>query len=235
MLATLSLLALAGSVTANAPDPLKSDVWGSDYTGTYRYTSAFDDHGWMKPAVNSANAAIGHATRLMEDGHIADLRNPDFHVTTSASANGTVDLKDSPNVSCNGIYSWVACADAYSDETFRLWFSTYWCWRDNDSANKTCHGNDPASWRTFDMQTVALNEMGHVNRLSHHIPTTSHDVQGSATYDDAVVQAISDPYSHIFGVRHSLAWADRDALMNPYGWRDDYGCAPPPCSFGPAP
>jgi len=147
-------------------------------------------------------------------------------VTPSSSANGVVS-RGSNATSCNGGQTlWGACAQ-YSPSrlTWSVQFATEWCWTDGTSTSCT---NKP----TYDIESVALNEMGHVATLAHHSPTTSHDVQGAKTYGESVVQYVPDPFSHVFGVRRSLGLADTGALHARYG-TDPSGCYPPPCAYSP--
>ena len=204
IVALLAGVILATSVPATASahnDPyIGSWQWPTDYVGTYRFDSTFSI-GWMRSAVSRAETTIGHQ----------DSRNPDFHTTTSSSANGVVSLRSNGN-SCNGsVYPWGACAQySPANLTWTLWFASQWCWTDGASTSCT---DAPR----YDVESVALNEMGHVNTLAHHPPTTSHDVQGSTTYGESVVQFVPDPASHVFGVRRSLGVADHGALHARYG------------------
>lgn len=184
------------NVFANAADPTKSGVWPLDFVGTYWFHDM--STGWMRTAVNAASTSIGHI----------DARNPDFHVSTSSSATGDVHFWPASQNSCDGSTTWTGCADAYTNRTFRLWLSSERCW--TDGTNSTCT-NRPR----YDVQTVALNEFGHVNRLGHHLPEATHDVD-AASYADAVVQAYPDPVGHPFGTRRAFQWADHDALHRLY-------------------
>lgn len=210
-LGALLMTASVGNVQAAAPDPLKSALWPLDYVGSY-YFYAEMSAGWMRTAINAANTTIGHRS----------TRNPDFHPTTSSSAKGKIRYRAASQNSCDGSFTWTACADAYSDFTWRLWLSSEKCW--TDGSNNTC-----SSGTKYDVQTVALNEMGHINRLSHHLPTTRHD--DNPDYDDAVVQLIPDPVgsTHPFGVNRAIRWADHAALYSRYG---PDPCTTPPCPLG---
>lgn len=193
VIASLLLLSSAPArARANLSDPRYSNVWGLDFGGTYYFHGNEFPAAWMKSAINRANATIGHG----------DARNPDFHVTTSTSANGVVHYMSSATNDCDLVYNWRGCADAYPDRTFRLWLASNACW--TDGTNSTCGGT------RYDVETVALNEMGHVNRLGHHV---------NPDYADAVVQADVYPYgsSTGFGTNRALRWADHQALHALYG------------------
>lgn len=214
------VLAVSVPATASAHNDgyLGSWQWPTDYVGTYRFDAGFSS-SWMQSAFSRAVTTIGHQ----------DSRNPDFEVTTASSANGVVSLRSNESTcGLNGPIHWGACAQySPSNLTWTVWLATQWCWTDGTSTSCT---DTPR----YDVESVALNELGHVATLAHHLPTTSHDVQGAATYGESVVQAVPDPFSHVFGVRRSLGLADTGALHARYG-TDPSGCYPPPCPFSPQP
>lgn len=208
--AVMALLWLThpGAVDGAARDPyLGSWKWPNAYVGTYHYHPGMTLL-WMKQAATRANATIGHSA----------YQNPDFHVTSSESTTGYIDQVSNGN-SCFGKVGWVGCAYYDSSPTWYVWLASQVCWTDGTNS-------EPCSGTKFDVETVTLNEMGHVSTLGHHLPETSHDVQGNATYDDAVVQAVPDPWGHPFGSNRALRWADTSALSARYG-RDP--CTVPPC------
>lgn len=213
VLATVMLTRLLepGPALSAANDPyLGTWKWPTAFGGTYHYHAPFT-RSWMQSAVNRANATIGHS----------DYQNPDFHLTTSSSTNGSVELLSNTN-SCAGSFGWTACATySPSAQTWNLWFATQRCW--SDGTNQTCSDEVP-----YDVETVALNEMGHVNTLAHHVPAVQHYEAGS-NYDDAVVQKYADPVGHPFGTNRALRWADLGAL------RARYGSDPCPCPQGAEP
>lgn len=216
--AALLLSVLPSVARGGAPDPLKTDIWGKSFIGTYRF-AANVTVGWMKSAISRAVATISNTS----------YANPNFRLTSGSSANGTIQYVSSVQgapgaLSCDGSWNWKGCGDAFSDKTFRVWLASNYCW--TDGASSTCTGTK------YDAETVALNEMGHVNRLSHHLPTTPHDT--NATYGDAVVQAIPDPVGsgHPFGTNRYLRSADQAALHALYGHDP---CTLPPCPVGPTP
>jgi hypothetical protein len=213
-LSVMLLALLPGIGFANAPDPYQGTwQWPRDFIGTYKYASSFGGYDWMKQAVDRANTTIGHWGRV---------ENPDFHRDPSdPSPNGVVSLLPRASSCFGNISTWDGCAHYSSNTlTWTLWFATEDCWTDGNT--RSCSDSPP-----YDVETVALNELGHVNTLAHHPPMTSHDAQGPGTYLDAVVQAVPDPAGHAYGVRRSLAWADSQALGDRYELDP---CYPPPCS-----
>lgn len=207
-------LAVAASgvlpASANLPDPYTGTwKWPLNYVGTYRYDSTFG-LTWMRNEANAAQPKIGHTA----------YQNPDFHVTTSTSANGTLKMANSNLVSCFGSYNWLGCA-AYDPSTLK-WSVTLAthdsvvrgnnvCWT-NDGAYATCSDHPQ-----YDVWTVVLNEMGHVSTLGHHV---------NPDYADAVVQASPRFKGEADWKMRDLRSADLQALSNRYG-RDP--CTIPPC------
>ncbi|MBY0397892.1 MAG: hypothetical protein K2X91_15675 [Thermoleophilia bacterium] len=217
--AGLALLLVVGSAAptpaaAAAPDPpleqLGGWTWPPGFTGTWRFGS-FPTTSWMRTAVTSAVNAASH-TRY---------RNPDFESTTSASANVTVEYKDSSlseNYCTPGIYNWVGCAKTGISApfmTWQVWLASNRCWT-NGAGGRTCASDTGA----FDLQTVTLNEMGHVNVLAHHV---------NPAYADAVVQADPVPYPNTNWQMRTFRWADGGGLSLLYG---SDPCTTPPCPLG---
>lgn len=106
--------------------------------------------------------------------------------------------------------------------TWIVWLQGNVCW--TDGTNNTC-----TTGSRYDVQTVMLNELGHVNTLAHHLPEKGHET--NPDYDDAVVQAAPDPVGagHPFAFNRSLRWADIGALRARYGADP---CTYPPCPQG---
>ncbi|MBI2776341.1 MAG: hypothetical protein HYX57_03600 [Chloroflexi bacterium] len=216
---------LAPGVAANANDPLNAGVWGANFRGTYQWGPNLTV-GWMRSQASAAIATIGHTL----------YRNPDFELTTSSSANGIVDMKDNHSTPCPDAdpghthIEWLACADPNPDRTWFVWLTNIGvsdspdrCWWDGStSANRTCSGFTPSEVDTYDVQSVVLNEMGHVNTLGHHV---------NPDYGDAVVQLDPVHYNHTFWKNRTLRSADLGALLARYG----NDCQTPPCPSGPEP
>lgn len=209
---------LAPGVRANANDPLNLPaIWPFGFSGTYRWGPGFTS-SWMRTQESAAISTIGHTA----------YRNPDFHLTTSSSANGVVDMKNAHTTSCpdghaHDHFGWLACADPATDRTWFVWLTNLgtsddpdWCWWDGaTSANRTCSPT-PSQVNTYDVQTVVLNEMGHVNELGHH---------ANPEYLDAVVQLNSVAYAGTYWKNRALRSADLGALKTRYG----VDPCPPPC------
>jgi hypothetical protein len=196
-----------GPATAADYDPvLLGWTWPAGYTGSWRFGS-FPTTAWMRTAVTNAVTTISHSP----------YRNPDFEYTTGTSANVTVEYVDPSLNACPGLYpyTWIGCAKTSATSpftTWRVWLASNRCWT-NGSGGRTCASDTGA----FDVETLTLNEMGHVNILAHHV---------NPAYSDAVVQAVPTSYPNTDWQMRSLRWADTGRLNLLYG-RDP--CTTPPC------
>ena len=198
-----------GPAAAADYDPaLLGWAWPAGTTGTWRFGS-FPTTSWMRTAVTNAVNTISHSP----------YRNPDFEYTTGSSANVTVEYVNSSATPCTtGVYNWKGCARTTATSPFAtwwVWLASNSCWT-NGSGGRTC-GSDAGA---LDVETVTLNEMGHVNILGHH---------ANPAYSDAVVQAAPVSYPNANWQMRTLRWADTGRLNLLYG-RDP--CTTPPCPLG---
>jgi len=179
-------------------------TWPRGTFGTWRFGS-FPATAWMRTAVTNALTTASHTI----------YANPDFEYTTGTSANVTVEYLNSSATSCTtGVYNWVGCAKTSATSpftTWRVWLASNRCWT-NGAGGRTCTSDTGA----FDVETVTLNEMGHVNILAHHV---------NPAYSDAVVQAGPVSYPNTNWQMRSFRWADLGRLLLLYGG----DCATPPC------
>ena len=201
--AGLALLLAVGSAAptpaaAAANDPvLLGWTWPVNTYGTWRFGS-FPATSWMRTGVSNAVYTISRAP----------YRNPYFTLTTGTSANVTVEYLDSSVTSCPGAvpYNWVGCAKTTATSPFTTWWvrlASNRCWT-NGAGGRTC-GSDTGA---FDVETVTLNEMGHVNNLAHHV---------NPAYADAVVQGVPTSYPNTNWQMRTLRWADNGRLYLLYG------------------
>lgn len=210
------LLVAIGSVApapaaGAAADPLLDLgwTWPRGTQGTWRFGS-FPSTGWMRTAVTTAINATSHTS----------YSNPDFEFTAGASANVTVEYRDG-GTSCAGRTGWVACAKTGVNSPFTtwwVWLASNRCWT-NGAGGRTC-GSDTGA---FDVSTVTVNEMGHVNFLAHHV---------NPAYADAVVQKDPTAYPNANWQMRSFRWADNGRLNLLYG-KDP--CTLPGCPQGAVP
>jgi hypothetical protein len=211
VLAIASLTSQAGPAAADAADPTLDFgwTWPQDYVGTYRFDAGYPTASCMRSAASTAVNTISHSP----------YRNPDFNLTTSTSANVHLQFLSSASYSCAGYgYYWVGCAVTSLYSPFTTWWvrlASNYCWT-NGAGGRTC-GSDSGA---YDVQTVTLNEMGHVSFLDHHV---------NPDYGDAVVQAYPVAYPNTYWSMRYLRWADNTTLNALYGVDE---CHTPPCPEG---
>ncbi len=97
-----------------------------------------------------------------------------------------------------------------------------------NAANRTCSAYPPSQVDTYDVRTVVLNEMGHVNTLGHHVNSTT----DPADRGKAVVQLIPVHYNDAYWKLWSLWTWDIGALITRFGMDT---CTTPPCPLGAQP
>lgn len=165
------LVALAAPVSAASPDPTIPPAWPLDTKLTYTWAASAVPPTAMKAAVNAA--ATDATTSRGSHGPT--------YTYSSSGANG-VSYGTSNPCGVNGL----ACfsrdpAGGYWHLWFREnghrydWGTLSWC---------EMTGSPTGCFRA---ETIALDELGHVDGLDHHV-----NLSGDADYADAVVQA----YSH---------------------------------------
>ncbi len=176
--AVLVLIVTTGTALAATPDPTLSPAWPQGATLTYRWASGAVPPTAMQTAVT---AAAGDATRTRASAAPA-------YAYSSSAANG-VSYGTSNPCGVNGL----ACfsrnpAGGYWHLWFREnghrydWGTLGWC---------EMTGSPNGCYRA---ETIALDELGHVDGLDHHV-----NLPNDADYADAVVQA----YSH---ARPQVGW-----------------------------
>lgn len=198
----------AGIASGNAADPFMDFgwKWSKGYVGTFRYDSSFPTTTWMRQA---ATASVNHISH-------SPYQNPDFNITTSSTANVHLQFLNGDTTSCAGSFGWVGCAKTTLNSPFTTWWvilASNRCWTNGTSSTCTTSSR-------FDVQTVTLNEMGHVSFLGHHV---------NPDYSDAVVQAQPVAYPNTNWSMRTLRQMDNARLGNLYGLDP---CTVPPCPEG---
>jgi hypothetical protein len=165
---------------------------------------------WMR---NEASAAVDVVSNSV-------IRNPDFNLTTSSSANVNIGMRNSSTGYCGGKYlGWVACAEVRGSWT--VWYvdlASNRCWM-NGGVYRTC-----STTSTFDVWTIILAEMLHANTLDHHV---------NPDRSDAVSQLNPIAYPNSGWQDRALRWADSDALFARFGSSSCTTSATAPGEVGP--
>jgi hypothetical protein len=202
--ATVLAMGVAGTALAATPDPTLGSPWPLDTGLTYAWTSGSVPPAAMKTAVNTAASEVTSTKRS---------RGPSF-TYSSGAANGVSYGTDNP-CGINGL----ACfrrdpGSGYWHLWFREnghrydWGSLSWC--EMTGSPSGC----------FEAETIALDELGHVSGLDHHV-----NLPDDSDYLDAVVQTYSHARPQVGWSVNSFGRCDVAALQQVYdvaSWTTPY-------------
>jgi len=163
----------AGIAAAHGPDPtVGGSPWTPDQTVTYQWRAGQVPPDWMALPIN---AAAGDATSTRAS------RAASFVKTAGTSAS-LVAYGEPTGCSSAGI----ACFDrSGAPMSFKMWFRAHGFVFDWGTL-RWCQGQSTFTNGCFDVETIALDEFGHVDGLGHHV-----NLADGSDYLDAVVQALS--------------------------------------------
>lgn len=201
-IAALAALTLAiGPATAHGPDPTVDGAnWGQDQTVTYQWRTGQIPPSWMGPAIN---AAAGDASLTR------NARAATFAKTASSSAS-LIGYGEPTGCTSAGI----ACFDRSGAPTsFKMWFRAQGHVFDWGSL-RWCQGLSTFANGCFDVENIALDEFGHVDRLGHHV-----NFSNGSDYLDAVVQTVSHARPGVGWQVHAFAPCDTARLQLIYDRR----------------
>lgn len=203
-IATVALLASAGTVLAAGPDPTIAPAWAQDKVLAYRWTAGAVPPGAITTAVNKAAAEATGSRRS---------RAPSF--SYGASAPNGVSYGTSAPCGVNGL----ACfsrdpASGYWHVWLREnghrydWGTLSWC--EMTGSPSGC----------YQAETITLDELGHVAGLDHHV-----NLPDDSDYADAVVQTYSHAKPQVGWSASAFGRCDVAALQQVYGlpsWTTPY-------------
>jgi len=188
LLVAAAMAALAGPTTriaAHSPDPaLGGDTFAQDGRLLYDWRSGAAPPAAMRTAINAAAADVGEsrASRAATFAYDSNGGNPIGYGTGTCGVNGLACFtRDAPN----GFTMWFREQGRVFD-----WGTLKWCQMYTDPPNGC-----------YDVETIALDELGHVEGLGHHV-----NYSDDSDYTDAVVQTYSrtkpkEGYNmHVLGV-----------------------------------
>ena len=193
-----SLALSAGAATAHGPDPtVGGSAWGQDQTVTYQWRAGQVPPDWMAPPIN---AAAGDATATRAS------RAASFVKTAGTSAS-LIAYGEPTGCSSAGI----ACFDrSGAPSSFRMWFRAHGYVFDWGTL-RWCQGQSSFTNGCFDVETIALDEFGHVDGLGHHV-----NLSDGSDYLDAVVQALSHAMPQVGWSTHAFGPCDTGRLQMTY-------------------
>ncbi|MEO7663608.1 MAG: hypothetical protein ABIV26_00660, partial [Candidatus Limnocylindrales bacterium] len=190
-------LVTSGVVRAHGPDPtVGTTLWAPDQVVVYAWKAGQAPPAWMATPID---AAAADASRSRAS------RAATFARGTSAAS--VIAYGEPTGCSAAGI----ACFDRSGAPTsFRMWFRAHGFVFDWGTL-RWCQGLTTFANGCFDVETVALDEFGHVEVLGHHVNDAD---QGD--YADAVVQAVSHARPATGWDSHALAPCDTARLQLEY-------------------
>jgi hypothetical protein len=172
-------------IAAHSPDPaLGGDTFAQDARLLYDWRTGAVPPAAMRTAINAAAADVGETRASRAATFVYDTAgsNPVGYGTGTCGVNGLACFtRDAPN----GFTMWFREQGRVFD-----WGTLKWCQMYSDPPNGC-----------FDVETIALDEFGHVEGLGHHV-----NYSDDRDYTDAVVQTYSrtrakEGYNmHVLGV-----------------------------------
>jgi hypothetical protein len=170
--ATLAtVLAAAAPALGHGPDPILGigTLWSRDEVVAYQWLSGEVPPGWMATAID------------LGAGDVGESRNSRAAVfVRAATAPATIGY--GVNVPCDG-YG-IACANrtGMTNNIFGVWFRPQG-WPFDWGTLKWCQSYSTAPNGCYDAERVALDELGHIEVLGHHV-----NYSDESDYLDAIVQ-----------------------------------------------
>ena len=167
---TTALVGPAGPIAAHSPDPaLGGDTFDQDARLLYDWRTGAVPPAAMRTAINAGAADVGEtrASRAATFVYDANGANPVGYGTGTCGVNGLACFtRDAPN----GFTMWFREQGRVFD-----WGTLKWCQMYTDPPTGC-----------YDVETIALDEFGHVEGLGHHV-----NYSDDSDYTDAVVQTYS--------------------------------------------
>jgi hypothetical protein len=165
-----SSLVAASPALAHGPDPmLGTGLWARDQVVPYRWSSVSTPPGWMATAIDLGAGDVAESR---------DSRAATFVRATQANA----IISYGGWVPCDS-YG-IACMDrtGMTSGVFGVWFRPYG-WAFDWGTLRWCEGMTTVTNGCYDAENVALDELGHVEILGHHV-----NYADGSDFTDAVVQ-----------------------------------------------
>jgi len=200
-------IALAGAspTLAHGPDPLipgAGTLWARDQVATFQWQSSGVPPAWAATAIDAGAADVGES------------RNSRAAVFVRvASSNASMSYGGANPCDSYGI----ACMDRTGmsvDGTFRVWYRPQG-WPFDWGTLKWCQYYSSPPDRCYDIETTALDELGHVEILGHHV-----NFSDESDFTDAVVQYAGHTKPRAGWNQHVFGRCDVARLQLEYERRD---------------
>ncbi len=204
-IAAIAALALAGAgVAAHGPDPTVGGPFGQNQDLRFRWRTGSEPTAAIKTAIKAA-AADANASR----GSRAAT------YTYDAAGSNPVGYGAGATCGVNGL----ACFTRTVPSGFTMWLREQGHVFDWGTL-KWCQAYSSPPNGCYDAETIALDELGHVEGLDHHVNYTS-----DSDYEDAVVQTFSRTKPSTGWNRHAFGRCDVATLQMQYdmtAWTSKY-------------
>jgi hypothetical protein len=176
-----------GTAAAHGPDPLLGTrTWNANQVVGYSWASGLVPPAWMTPAIDAGAVDVGESRASRAASFVR-----------TANAPSTIAYGANPCPSYG-----IACMDRTGVPTSfaGVWFRPHG-WTFDWGTLRWCQAQSSYTDGCFDVETVTLDELGHVEILGHHV-----NYDDGSDYTDSVVQAYSRSRpkagwnQHVFGV-----------------------------------
>jgi len=197
-------LAFAGTTAAHGPDPIipgSGTLWRQDQVVPFQWQTGSTPPVWMATAIDLAA------------GDVSESRSSRAAVfVRSASANAVVGYGGYYPCDAYGI----ACADrtGMTNGIFGVWFRPHG-WVFDWGTLRWCQALSTPTNGCFDAENVALDELGHIEILGHHV-----NFSDGSDYSDAIVQATGHTRANVGWNAHAFGRCDIARLQLEYERRD---------------
>lgn len=192
----------ATSAFAHGPDPLLgTGLWNRDQVVPYQWSSSAVPPSWMAAAI------------VAGAGDVGESRNSRAAVFVRASS-APAAIGYGSYVPCDS-YG-IACMDrtGISNGVFGVWFRPQG-WTFDWGTLRWCQGQSSPTNGCFDAENLALDELGHVEILGHHVNYTD-----GSDFTDAVVQYAARQRPTTGWNQHAFGRCDVARLQLEYERRD---------------
>ncbi|MFI5227194.1 MAG: hypothetical protein ACHQ3P_11030 [Candidatus Limnocylindrales bacterium] len=202
VVAAASLVLASAPALAHGPDPmLGTGLWSRDQVVTYQWSAVAVPPAWMAAAIDAGAGDVAESR---------DSRAAVFMRTASAPAS----IGYGAYVPCDSVG--IACMDrsGMASGVFGVWFRPQG-WVFDWGSLRWCQSQSTPTNGCFDAENLALDELGHVEILGHHV-----NYADASDFADAVVQSGARVRPNTGWNQHAFGRCDVARLQLEYERRD---------------
>jgi hypothetical protein len=189
-------LGIPATAWAHGPDPVLGNSWfGQDQALTFDWRTGSAPPASLKTAIRAAasDASGSRRSKAATFAYVSGGANPiGYGAGNTCGPNG------------------IACFTRSAPHGFTMWFREQGHRFDWGSL-KWCQTYDDPPSGCFDVETIALDEFGHVEGLDHHV-----NYSDARDFDDAVVQTVSRAKPDDGWNKHAFGRCDVATLQREY-------------------